>query len=103
MAIRQRTREPERWIEVGWDRQTAKHFSTRLDVVCRNERGLLGRLAAEITATDSNIVHVSMADDAGATVALHLTIQVESRKHLAQVIRSIRHVPQVDRIVRVKG
>lgn len=103
VAVRQRTREPERWIDVGWDAQTAKHFSTRLDVVCRNERGLLGRLAAEITAADSNIVHVSMHDDAVATVSLHLTIQVESRKHLAQVIRSIRHVPQVDRIVRIKG
>jgi len=103
VAVRQRAREPERWIDVAWDSQTAKHFSARLDVVCQNERGLLGRLAAEITAADSNIVHVSMHDDAVATVSLHLTIQVESRKHLAQVIRAIRHVPQVDRIVRIKG
>ena len=42
-----------------------------------------------------------MHDDAVATVSLHLTIQVDSRKHLAQVIRAIRHVPQVQKIVRV--
>ena len=61
------------------------------------------RLAAEVTAADANIVHVTMHDDAVATVSLHLTIQVDSRKHLAQVIRAIRHVPQVQKIVRVKG
>ncbi|MDQ2183736.1 bifunctional (p)ppGpp synthetase/guanosine-3',5'-bis(diphosphate) 3'-pyrophosphohydrolase [Alcaligenaceae bacterium A4P071] len=103
VALRLQTREPDRWVSVAWDAQPARHFSTRLDIICRNERGTLGRLAAEVTTADANIVHVTMHDDATATVSLHLTIQVESRKHLAQVIRSIRHVPQVQRIVRVKG
>ena len=60
-------------------------------------------VGAEVTAADSNIMHVTMHDDAVSTVSLHLTIQVDSRKHLAQVIRAIRHVPQVQKIVRVKG
>src|SRR5690606_778848 len=103
IAVRQRSREPERWVGVAWDSQTAKHLSTRLDVITRNERGVLGRLAAEVTAADANIVQITMHDDAVSTVSLHLTIQVDSRKHLAQVIRAIRHVPQVQKIVRVKG
>ena len=103
VAQRQRAREPERWIPVMWDSNTARHLSTRLDVTVINERGVLGRLAAEITAADSNIMHLSMPDDAATTGLLHLTVQVDSRKHLAQVIRAIRHVPQVQKIVRVKG
>jgi len=103
VAQRARTREPERWVPVAWDNHTAKHFSTRLDIITRNERGVLGRIAAEITAADSNIVHLSMQDDAVATLSLHLTVQIDSRKHLAQVIRAIRHVPQIQKIVRVKG
>jgi len=103
VAARARAREPERWVNVAWDAHPAKHFATRLDIVIRNERGVLGRIAAEVTAADTNIVHVAMHDDAMATVALHLTIQVDSRKHLAQVIRAVRHVPQVQKIVRVKG
>lgn len=103
VAIRAQTREPERWVPVAWDSQTAKHLSTRLDIITRNERGVLGRLAAEVTAADANIVHVTMHDDAVSTVSLHLTVQVDSRKHLAQVIRAVRHVPQVQKIVRVKG
>ncbi|HUH59683.1 MAG TPA: bifunctional (p)ppGpp synthetase/guanosine-3',5'-bis(diphosphate) 3'-pyrophosphohydrolase [Candidimonas sp.] len=103
VAQRQRAREPERWIPVLWDSNTARHLSTRLDVTVINERGVLGRLAAEITEADSNIIHLTMQDDATSTGLLHLTVQVDSRKHLAQVIRSMRHVPQVQKIVRVKG
>lgn len=103
VAQRNRAREPERWVAVAWDANTAKHFSTRLDIVTRNERGVLGRIAAEITATDANIVHVNMHDDAVSTVALNLTIQVENRKHLAHVIRAVRRVPHVQKIVRVRG
>lgn len=103
VATRGQTREPERWVSVAWDEKTAKHFSTRLDVTARNERGTLGRIAAEVTAAEANIIHVTMHDDAVATVSLQLTLQVESRVQLARVIRAIRHVPQVQKIVRVKG
>ncbi|MBB5214084.1 RelA/SpoT family protein [Parapusillimonas granuli] len=103
VAQRQRAREPERWIPVAWDINTARHLSTRLDITVLNERGVLGRIAAEITEADSNIMHLTMQDDASASSVLHLTVQVDSRKHLAQVIRAIRHVPQVQKIVRIKG
>jgi len=104
VAQRQRAREPERWIPVAWDTNTARHLSTRLDITVINEKGVLGRLAAEITDADSNILHLTMHDDdTSSTTVLHVTVQVDGRKHLAQVIRSIRHVPQVQKIVRVKG
>lgn len=103
VAQRLQTKEPDRWIPVIWDSQTARHLSTRLDVTVLNERGVLGRLAATITEAESNILHLTMPDEDGATALLHLTIQVDSRNHLAQVIRSMRQVPQLQKIVRVKG
>ncbi|WP_397473159.1 RelA/SpoT family protein [Pusillimonas sp.] len=104
VAQRQRAREPERWIPVAWGSNTARHLSTRLDITVINEKGVLGRVAAEITDADSNILHLTMHDDeSSSTTVLHVTVQVDGRKHLAQVIRAIRHVPQVQRIVRVKG
>jgi GTP pyrophosphokinase len=103
VAQRQRAKEPERWIPVVWDTTTARHLTTRLDLTVLNERGVLGRLAAEITEADSNIVQLTMPDEAAATALLHVTVQVDSRKHLAQVIRNIRHVPQVQKISRSKA
>lgn len=103
VALRARTKEPERWVDVAWDEETAKHLSARIEIVAKNERGVLSRIAAEVAQADSNIVHVTMHDDAMATVVLNLTVQVDSRRHLAQVFRSIRHVPQVEKIIRTKG
>lgn len=103
VALRARTKEPERWVDVAWDEETAKHLSARIEIVAKNERGVLSRIAAEVAQADSNIIHVTMHDDAMATVVLNLTVQVDSRRHLAQVFRSIRHVPQVEKIVRTKG
>ncbi len=103
VAQRARTKEPERWIDVAWDSETAKHLSARIDVTARNERGVLGRIAAEVAQAESNIVHVTMQDDSTSAVVVNLTVQVDSRKHLAQVFRAIRRVPQVQKIVRVRG
>ena len=103
VALRARIKEPDRWVEVAWDEDTAKHLSARIDIVAKNERGVLSRIAAEVAQADSNIIHVTMHDDAMATVVLNLTVQVDSRRHLAQVFRSIRHVPQVKKIIRAKG
>ncbi len=102
-ALRARAKEPERWVEVAWDIETAKHFSARIDIMANNERGVLSRIAAEVAQADSNIIHVTMTDDAMSAIVLNLTVQVDSRKHLAQVFRSIRRVSQIQKIVRVKG
>ena len=103
VALRARLKEPERWVDVAWDQETAKHLSARIDIIAKNERGVLSRIAAEVAQADSNIIHFTMHDDAMATVILNLTVQVDSRRHLAQVFRSIRHVPQVKKIIRAKG
>ncbi len=103
VAIRARMKEPDRWVDVVWDQETAKHFSARIEIMAKNERGILSRIAAEVAQADSNIINATMHEDAIDTVMLNLTVQVDSRKHLAQVFRSIRHVTQVQKIVRAKG
>jgi RelA/SpoT family (p)ppGpp synthetase len=103
VAIRARMKEPDRWVDVVWDQETAKHFSARIEIMAKNERGILSRIAAEVAQADSNIINATMHEDAIDTVMLNLTVQVDSRKHLAQVFRSIRHVAQVLKIVRAKG
>jgi RelA/SpoT family (p)ppGpp synthetase len=103
VAIRARMKEPDRWVDVVWDQETAKHFSARIEIMAKNERGILSRIAAEVAQADSNIINATMHEDALDTVMLNLTVQVDSRKHLAQVFRSIRHVTQVQKIVRAKG
>ena len=103
VAKRARQREPDRWVDVAWDSNHAKHFLARVDVTALNERGVLGKIAGEVAQADSNITNVTMTDDTTEAFVLSMTVQVNDRKHLARVFRAIRHVPQVRRIVRVKG
>jgi (p)ppGpp synthase/HD superfamily hydrolase len=60
-------------------------------------------IAGEVAQADSNITNVTMTDDTSEAFVLSMTVQVDDRKHLAKVFRAIRRVPQVRRIVRIKG
>jgi len=103
VATRARAREPDRWIDVAWDANHALHFAARIEVTALNERGALGKIAGEIAQANSNIANVTMTDDTSEAFVLSMTVQVDDRNHLARVFRAIRRVPQVRRIVRVKG
>ena len=103
IALRAKEREPDRWVDVAWDANHARHFLARIDVTALNERGVLGKIAGEIAQADSNITNVTMTDDTTEAFVLSMTVQVDDRNHLARVFRAIRRVAQVRRIVRVKG
>lgn len=103
IALRAKEREPDRWVDVAWDVNHARHFLARIDVTALNERGVLGKIAGEIAQADSNITNVTMTDDTTEAFVLSMTVQVDDRNHLARVFRAIRRVAQVRRIVRVKG
>jgi (p)ppGpp synthase/HD superfamily hydrolase len=43
-----------------------------------------------------------MDEERGLYTTMHFTIQVQNRLHLARVMRSVRHIPDVVRLTRVK-
>ncbi len=103
-AERQRTREPERWIDVQWenDIDDSRLFDVKLDISMRNERGVLAKVAVEVSEAGANVKHVGMDDEAEEVTLLHFTIEVSNRAHLAKLIRRLRHIPEMVKIVRVK-
>ena len=65
---------------------------------------MLAQVAAAISEAGSNIEHVAMdADPERLFTLLRFTIQVAHRKHLATIMRGLRHIPEVSRIVRERG
>jgi GTP pyrophosphokinase len=104
LARRQRSKEPERWIDVEWGSDLNRRFDCRVIVLVENERGVLARVAAEIGESDANITFVGMDDDRGALMTqLRFTVQVEGRVHLARLMRNVRRIPGVTRILRERG
>jgi GTP pyrophosphokinase/guanosine-3',5'-bis(diphosphate) 3'-pyrophosphohydrolase len=105
LSIRKsRSTEPQKWIDVEWEPEEGKLFDIRIRVEVKNTRGVLAQVASAISEAGSNIEHVEMdADPERLYTILRFTIQVAHRTHLAVVMRSMRHIPEVTRIVRERG
>ena len=91
--------QPAKWIPVDWRQGVSGEFQSEIRVRTLNRVGLLADVAGRISATFSNIRHVSVesADDESM---LLFRLNVRDRRHLAQVMRSIRTNPEVVRVSR---
>ena len=104
-ALRLQHRDPEHWIDVVWSDEIKRSFDVAIRVDVKNAKGVLAKIAGTLTSADANIAHVAMEDrftEVGA-VSIHFMIQVESRYHLAKVMRRLRQNADILRITRVFG
>ena len=96
--------DPEKMLDIEWTPDTNRLFDVNINLVVANQRGVLAKVAAEIAEGGSNIENVAVdPDDGGQYAQMHFTVQVHNRQHLASILRSLRRVPEVIRIARVKG
>jgi GTP pyrophosphokinase len=96
--------DPDKILDIEWDPDTKKGFDVKIRIVAANQRGVLAKIAAEIAEAGSNIENVAMdPQDGSQYTAMHFTLQVRNRHHLATILRGLRRVPEVMRIARVKG
>jgi len=94
--------DAQKWVDVEWAPEINSQFDVRIRVEIRNQRGVLAKISSAIADADSNIVHISMDDAGGMYTTLFFTLQVRDRKHLAHVMRGVRHIPEVSRISRIR-
>jgi len=103
-VVRKTRGDPEKWMDVEWAPDSKKLFAVNIKLLTSNERGVLAKVAAEIAQTDANIESVSLEPgDSSAYAEISFTLQVADRPHLARVMRSLRRIPEVVRIIRLKG
>jgi GTP pyrophosphokinase/guanosine-3',5'-bis(diphosphate) 3'-pyrophosphohydrolase len=97
-------RDKERWLPVEWSEQPVRPFDAEVSVLVQNGKGVLARVAAAVSATETDITHIDMGEErATETTELKLTLAVRDRQHLADVLRTLRRAPSVMRVARVKG
>jgi RelA/SpoT family (p)ppGpp synthetase len=93
-------KHPEKWISVTWAENTPRMFGSELRVEVENRMGVLAAVAAAIAGTETNIDHVELEERDTQTSVLVFEVRVRDRKHLAQVMRVIRRMPDVLRLSR---
>jgi guanosine-3',5'-bis(diphosphate) 3'-pyrophosphohydrolase len=92
-----------RWVDVEWEHVNDRLFDVTIRLMTKDGRGVLGRIASAVAEAECNIQNVLMDREQVIYTILTLTVQVRDRMHLANVIRSVRKVPEVLRIARLKS
>jgi RelA/SpoT family (p)ppGpp synthetase len=93
-------KQPEKWIPVAWEGTEGRSFSSEIQLEVSNRVGVLAAVASSVADTETNIDHVVLEERDADTSALTLELQVRDRKHLARIIRTIRRMPDVQRVLR---
>jgi GTP pyrophosphokinase len=90
-------------VDVEWSPDVAGVFEAGIRALVADRRGLLADLATVIADANVNIDTVSMErPDGGEVLAIFFGVQVHDRRHLAQLIRALKRVPEVRRIARAR-
>ncbi|MCG5512368.1 bifunctional GTP diphosphokinase/guanosine-3',5'-bis pyrophosphate 3'-pyrophosphohydrolase [Ectothiorhodospira shaposhnikovii] len=95
--------KPDKWITVEWAPDGSQEYAASVRIQTANKRGVLASLAAGIADMGSNIEHVSFDERDGHATTITFTLSVRNRKHLADIMRRLRRIPEVLRIARARG
>jgi GTP pyrophosphokinase len=87
--------DPERRIEVEWERSADSAYEVRIAVALQDRPGLLAAVSTAVanTRTDIRKADVRTFDD--HTASVDLTLRIQDMKHLERVVKAIRGVPGV--------
>jgi len=92
----------EQWLDVAWDKNINRPFDVNIKLLVANRRGVLAKVAAAISEAEANIENINFTHE-GEYTALHFTLEVNNRLHLANIMRNLRKIQEVVRIIRVKN
>jgi len=93
-------KSPERCVDIGWDANVGGDYKVELRIEVANKPGVLAQVAAAIADAGSNIENVEYKERDGVSAILLFTIEVENRKHLADVMRRVRRLAVVNAVRR---
>jgi guanosine-3',5'-bis(diphosphate) 3'-pyrophosphohydrolase len=93
-------KQPDKWLSVAWESTRGRLFSSEIQLEINNRVGVLAAVASSIAGTETNIDQVSLEERDVNSSSLKFQVQVRDRKHLARVIRTVRRMPDVQRVSR---
>jgi guanosine-3',5'-bis(diphosphate) 3'-pyrophosphohydrolase len=91
--------DPERRIEVEWDKSAAaadaSRYPVRLTMEVENRKGLLAAVSTKIADINTNIKNIEARTDEDQRARIDMTVEITDVKHLEKVIKSLRRVAGV--------
>ena len=95
--------QPERWLDVAWDKQSDGGHVARISVIVANEPGSLGDLSTVIGRNDGNISNLKFTSRSEDFFEMTVDIEVRDVKHLTDIIAALRANPLINSVRRARG
>ena len=97
-------KHPEKYIYIQWAEKVQGEFQVELRVDVLNQRGVLAILANVLSDCGANIenVHINELDSGSQHTSIMFLVNVQNRKHLARIMRSLRAVQGVTHVKRMR-
>ncbi|MEK6531467.1 MAG: bifunctional (p)ppGpp synthetase/guanosine-3',5'-bis(diphosphate) 3'-pyrophosphohydrolase [Deltaproteobacteria bacterium] len=92
----------ERLIDVEWDKKAKTLRPVKIEVVSKNEKGLLAEMSHAIKAADANISSAEIKTTPDNKALCTFEVEVSDAAHLKNVIKSLQKVKKVIRVERVR-
>ncbi len=93
----------DRKIEVAWDKKARATRPAKVEVVCRNEKGLLAEMTNAIKAADANISSAEIRTNQENRAICTFEIEVRDLAHLNSIINALHKIKKVLKVERLKG
>jgi guanosine-3',5'-bis(diphosphate) 3'-pyrophosphohydrolase len=91
--------DPERRIEVEWEKPSAvdhaPRYTVKLTMEVEDRKGLLAAVSARIADINTNIKNMEAHTDEGKHARIDMTVEISDLKHLERVMKSLRGVEGV--------
>ncbi len=92
--------KPGKTVPLQWEKDVKGEFAVELEVDVINQRGVLAQLTSTIADEEANIVNLEIDPRDGSYNTIVFMVQVRGRLHLANIMRRLRAMNEVNRIVR---
>ncbi len=92
--------EPERWINVYWDKNVKEEFNATINLFCISRIGLMAEISTVLANMHVDIRAISTRDLKDENKLMTLTIAVNGIDHLNNVIKFLRKIDGVIQIER---
>ncbi|MEE4108523.1 MAG: bifunctional GTP diphosphokinase/guanosine-3',5'-bis pyrophosphate 3'-pyrophosphohydrolase [Halieaceae bacterium] len=95
--------KPEQWVPLRWDENVSGEYLAELRIEVENRRGAIATIATQINSMGVNIDKILSKDKDYQFTYVDLDLHVQSRVHLARIMRRLRNQDGVRRVTRVSN
>jgi RelA/SpoT family (p)ppGpp synthetase len=92
--------EPNRVLPMLWDEHAQGDFKAAIRLELINRQGTLAALTAAIASCNSSIINLQTEDREDSHYVIDVELTTHNRKHLANIMRKIRALPDLQNISR---